>query len=74
MLARILAGSNRVAEWKQHLLWMSGMFYGTTGWGQLNANGDRMQGDFEFWALRTVNGAPKWTSVATWQEGVFASR
>jgi branched-chain amino acid transport system substrate-binding protein len=74
MLARLLSGSDRVAEWKQHLLWLSGMFYGATGWGQLNANGDRADGDFEFWALRMVNGTPKWTSVATWQDGVFAPR
>jgi branched-chain amino acid transport system substrate-binding protein len=74
MLARILSGSDRVAEWKQHLLWLSGMFYGATGWGQLNDNGDRADGDFEFWALRMINGAPKWTSVATWQDGVFAAR
>jgi branched-chain amino acid transport system substrate-binding protein len=74
MLARLLAGSNKVAEWKQYLMWVSGMFFGTTGWGQLNANGDRAQGDFEFWALKSVNLTPKWTSVATWQDGVFAPR
>jgi branched-chain amino acid transport system substrate-binding protein len=74
MLARLLAGSNQVAEWKQYLPFSAGMFFGATGWGQLNANGDRAEGDFEFWALRTVNGSPKWTSVATWQSGVFATR
>jgi hypothetical protein len=55
-------------------MWVSDMFFGTTGWGQLNANGDRAQGDFEFWALKSVNLTPKWTSVATWQDGVFAPR
>jgi len=74
MLARIMSGGNQPAEWKQYLQMVSGMFFGTTGWGQLNANGDRAQGDFEFWALRTVSGKPQWTSVATWQSGVYAAR
>jgi branched-chain amino acid transport system substrate-binding protein len=74
MLARLLSGSNQIAEWKQYLALNAGMFFGATGWGQLNANGDRAEGDFEFWALRTVNGSPKWTSVSTWQNGVFAAR
>lgn len=74
MMARLLSGSNQVAEWKQYLTLNAGMFFGATGWTQLNANGDRAQGDFEFWALRNVNGAAKWTSVATWQSGVFAAR
>jgi branched-chain amino acid transport system substrate-binding protein len=74
MMARLLSGSNQVAEWKQYLSLNASMFFGTTGWAQLNANGDRAQGDYEFWALRSVNGSPKWTSVATWQSGVFALR
>jgi branched-chain amino acid transport system substrate-binding protein len=74
MLARLLSGSNQIAEWKQYLALNAGMFFGATGWGQLNENGDRAEGDFEFWALRTVNGSAKWTSVATWQSGVYASR
>lgn len=74
MLARLLAGSSRLAEWLQYLPWVSNMYFGATGWAQLNANGDRAQGDYEFWALRAVNGVPTWTSIATWQNAVFAPR
>ena len=74
MPARLRSGSNQIAEWKQYLALNAGMFFGATGRAQLNAHGDRAQGDFEFWTLRNVNGSAKWTSVATWQSGVFAWR
>jgi branched-chain amino acid transport system substrate-binding protein len=73
MVARMLSGSNQIAEWKQYLSMVAGMYFGATGWGQLNANGDRAQGDFEFWTLRNVSGASKWAVSATWQSGVFAT-
>ena len=38
--------------------------FGATGWMVLNEAGDRKYGDFDFWAVRQVDGAPRWTRVA----------
>jgi branched-chain amino acid transport system substrate-binding protein len=37
--------------------------YGATGWTVLNEAGDRRHGDFDYWAVHSVNGAPRWTRV-----------
>ena len=39
-------------------------FFGTTGWTVLNAAGDRQFGNFDFWAIRTVDSSRQWTRVA----------
>lgn len=39
-------------------------YHGTTGWIALNAAGDRRYADFDFWAIRTINGTRTWTRVA----------
>lgn len=41
--------------------------FGATGWTVLNAAGDRKYGDFDFWAMRDVNGVLRWTRVALYQ-------
>jgi branched-chain amino acid transport system substrate-binding protein len=41
--------------------------FGATGWLVLNAAGDRKYGDFDFWAVRDVDGSPGWTRVARYQ-------
>lgn len=41
--------------------------FGATGWLVLNAAGDRKYGDFDFWAVRDVDGAPGWTRVAQYE-------
>jgi branched-chain amino acid transport system substrate-binding protein len=41
--------------------------FGATGWTVLNAAGDRKYGDFDFWAVREVNGQPAWTRVAKYE-------
>jgi branched-chain amino acid transport system substrate-binding protein len=74
ILARLLAGGDYVPAWKSFLTQSAETFYGATGWGRLNANGDRAYGDFEFWGLKTVGDAAKWTSMATYQGGAFALR
>jgi branched-chain amino acid transport system substrate-binding protein len=74
LLARQLAGGNYTPIWKTFFTQTAENFFGATGWGRLNANGDRAYGDFEFWALRRVDGKTKWTSVATFDSGVYATR
>lgn len=41
--------------------------YGATGWTALNEAGDRKYGDFDYWGIRMVNGAPQWTLVAKYE-------
>lgn len=41
--------------------------FGATGWTVLNAAGDRKYGDFDFWAVREVEGAPTWIRVARYE-------
>jgi len=38
-----------------------------TGWTHLNEAGDRQYGDYDFWAIREVNGALAWKKVVTFQ-------
>jgi branched-chain amino acid transport system substrate-binding protein len=70
VLSRQLAGGNYTPVWKKFFQQTAENFFGATGWGRLNANGDRAFGDFEFWGLR----AGKWTSVATFQGGAYLPR
>jgi branched-chain amino acid transport system substrate-binding protein len=41
--------------------------FGATGWTVLNAAGDRKYGDFDFWAVREVEGRPVWIRVAQYE-------
>ncbi len=70
MMARLLAGTGDLAAWKSYLPFAAESFFGATGWGRLNANGDRAYGDYDFWSLRLVNGSAQWVSVAQYESGV----
>lgn len=41
--------------------------YGATGWTVLNDAGDRRHGDFDFWAIREVDGEKRWVRVAQFE-------
>ena len=49
---------------KDELPGVAGSFFGTTGWTILNEAGDRRFGNFDFWAIRDVEGEPQWVAVA----------
>jgi branched-chain amino acid transport system substrate-binding protein len=68
MIARLLNGGAYVATMKTCLAQAAETYFGATGWGRLNANGDRAYGDFEFWGL---DGAAKWVPRAMYESGVF---
>jgi branched-chain amino acid transport system substrate-binding protein len=68
--ARLLAGTNDIATWKSYMAFAAENFFGATGWGRLNANGDRAYGDYDFWALRKVDGAAQWVSVAQYESNI----
>jgi len=52
---------------KQAFTTAAATHYGATGWGVLNEAGDRRYGDFDFWAIRVREGAPRWTRVAVYE-------
>jgi len=72
VLARLLSGGNYIPAWKAFMPQAAETFFGASGWGRLNGNGDRVYGDFEFWALKTVKGQPDWVAVASYESGVYA--
>jgi branched-chain amino acid transport system substrate-binding protein len=70
MIARLLNGGTYVATMKPCLMQAAETYFGATGWGRLNANGDRAYGDFEFWGL---DGSAKWVPRAMYEAGVFTT-
>ena len=56
-----------IADLKQAFTTAAATNIGATGWTVLNAAGDRKYGDFDFWAMRDVNGALRWTRIALYQ-------
>jgi branched-chain amino acid transport system substrate-binding protein len=59
--------SNRAIPLNQVLPRIAELYFGATGWTALNAAGDRRYGDFDFWAIREVNGALAWKKVVKYQ-------
>jgi branched-chain amino acid transport system substrate-binding protein len=43
------------------------LYFGATGWTRLNAAGDRDFGDYDFWAIRILDGQPVWVRVARYE-------
>ena len=56
-----------VEELKQAFATAASTGFGATGWTVLNDAGDRKYGDFDFWAVQQVDGAPRWTRVARYE-------
>jgi branched-chain amino acid transport system substrate-binding protein len=52
---------------KQAFTVAAGNHFGATGWTVLNAAGDRRYGDFDFWAVRRIDGAPRWVRTAQYE-------
>jgi branched-chain amino acid transport system substrate-binding protein len=46
-------------------------YQGVTGSTALDAAGDRLNGDFDFWAVRLRNGSYTWVRVAAYSDGVL---
>ena len=54
-------------ELKQAFTAAASNHFGATGWTVLNAAGDRKYGDFDYWAVREVDGAPTWVPVGHYE-------
>jgi branched-chain amino acid transport system substrate-binding protein len=70
----VVAGSYAAAgatpsadQLKQAFTTAASNHFGATGWTVLNAAGDRKYGDFDYWAVREVDGAPKWVPVGHYE-------
>jgi branched-chain amino acid transport system substrate-binding protein len=61
-----ILGSGEKKNIKKLLPMVAKNYFGTTGWVELNANGDRAVGDFEFWKIETTP-TPAWKSAFTWE-------
>lgn len=66
-IAALDAGYNRAAERNADqdiLSQTANLYFGATGWTELNKAGDRKHGDYDFWALRQdVGGVMQWVNV-----------
>ena len=49
----------------------AGHYQGVTGSTELDAAGDRLNGDFDFWAVRLRNGNYTWVRVAAYSDGIL---
>jgi branched-chain amino acid transport system substrate-binding protein len=49
---------------QQSFVATAGTHFGATGWTVLDAAGDRAIGNYDFWAVREVDGTPRWTRIA----------
>jgi branched-chain amino acid transport system substrate-binding protein len=59
--------SNRAIFLNQVLPRVAEFYCGATGWTALNEAGDRRYGDYDFWAIREVNGVYAWKKVVKYQ-------
>ncbi|RJP32037.1 MAG: amino acid ABC transporter substrate-binding protein [Candidatus Omnitrophota bacterium] len=64
-LSYFTTGDNpAITNLKKAIEQTASMFYGGSGWTKLNARGDREFGDYDFWAIRSMDGELKWVRVA----------
>jgi len=67
-LLHVLKDETRRAIYSNQVLpRVADLYFGATGWTRLNEAGDRRYGDYDFWAIREVNGALAWKKVVTFQ-------
>jgi branched-chain amino acid transport system substrate-binding protein len=78
LFACLTAGTPDLPSWRPAFANTADFFFGATGWGTLNAAGDRRFGDFDFWALSEVSGKTAWARVLryeahTWGGGTLVN-
>jgi ABC-type branched-subunit amino acid transport system substrate-binding protein len=59
------------ARFKAEFIEEADHYRGVTGSTALDAAGDRLTGDFDFWAVRLRNGNYTWVRVAAYSNGVL---
>jgi branched-chain amino acid transport system substrate-binding protein len=58
-------------KFKQEVIEEADHYHGITGSTALDPAGDRLNGDFDFWAVRLRSGAYTWLRVATYSNGLL---
>lgn len=71
VLARLMAGTDDLEAWRAHFMLTADSFFGATGWGRLNENGDRAFGAYDFWVIRNGGTAPEWARMAQYSTGAL---
>jgi len=64
-------GVQNFSKFKAAFLRQSRRFSGVTGSTALDAAGDRRSSDFDFWAVRSVNGSAVWVRTGTYHDGTL---
>jgi branched-chain amino acid transport system substrate-binding protein len=64
-------GVRNFSRFKAAFLRQSRHFSGVTGSTALDAGGDRRSSDFDFWAVRSVNGSTVWVRTGTYHDGIL---
>jgi len=75
ILNNALQNSRRVGDFaffKSAFVEAANNYTGVTGSTALDAAGDRLSADFDFWAVRFANGVPSWVRVARYNNGVVS--
>jgi len=57
---------------KKALPYVANNYYGASGWTQLDKCGDRTALDVDFWAVKIIDGIPKWEKVAKYSSATSA--
>jgi branched-chain amino acid transport system substrate-binding protein len=64
-------GVHHFSKFKATFLRESRRFSGVTGSTALDAAGDRRSSNFDFWAVRSVNGSYEWVRTGTYHDGLL---
>jgi branched-chain amino acid transport system substrate-binding protein len=64
-------GTKNFANFKAAFVNEADAYVGVTGSTALDAAGDRLNGDFDFWAIRLQNGSYGWMRVGTYRNGTL---
>jgi len=64
-------GVHHFSKFKAAFLRESRHFSGVTGSTALDAAGDRRSSNFDFWAVRSVNGSYDWVRTGTYHDGLL---
>ena len=62
---------NNFGNFKAAFVDEAGHYHGVTGPTTLDAAGDRLNGDFDFWAVRLQNGSYTWARTGTYNNGLL---
>ena len=66
-----VVGDSKTSPLLRQPLFIGDSYSGVTGSTALDMAGDRLSADFDFWAVRLVNGSYTWVRIGTYTDGTF---